>query len=241
MIGLFWGCTTLMLDELREGVEKLLGAAGVEYVPLGIDQCCGIPLVLAGRKDEAARWARGVADDILGRNLDLLVTSCPHCYTAFNQEYPEHLGVEFPLPVEHLMSFAHRLLREGKLTFTKPINLKLAYHDPCYIGRKGTGLYEEPREFLRAIPGLEIVDPVLNRREATCCGGGGLVRPVYPKICVEIAREKLEQQLMPLGVDGVVSSCPFCYLNLKDGAESVPGQPLTVHDATLLAVESMGL
>jgi Fe-S oxidoreductase len=58
---------------------------------------------------------------------------------------------------------------------------------------------------------------------------------------VEVAREKLEQQLMPLGVDGVVSSCPFCYLNLKDGAEAVPGQPLAVYDATLLAVESMDL
>ena len=240
MIGFFWGCTTLMVEELREGVEKLLKAAEVDYVPLGVDQCCGIPLVLAGRKEDAAKWARGVADDLLGKDIDLLVTSCPHCYTAFSQEYPEHLGVDFPLPVEHLMSFAWRLVQEGKLKFSKPIPLKLAYHDPCYIGRKGSEIYEEPRNFLRAIPGLEIVDPPLNRLEATCCGGGGLVRPVYPRICVEVAREKLEQQLMPLEVDGVVSACPFCYLNLKDGAEAVPGQPLAVYDATLLAVESLG-
>jgi Fe-S oxidoreductase len=147
--------------------------------------------------------------------------------------------VEFPLKTVHMMSFIRDMLREGRISFTDPVDIKLVYHDPCYLGRKGSDLYDEPREVLSAIPGLELVEPAMTRRQATCCGGGGLVRPVYPRICLEVAKEKLDQQFLPLGVDGVVSACPFCYLNLKEGAEDLPGKPLSVHDATLLAVQSM--
>lgn len=237
MLGIFFGCTMAVVEELLASFKTFLDKAGVKYETFGVDQCCGIPLLLSGLTDEAREQGKKVVDAIASTGTETLVTNCPHCYKAFSHEYGERLGIEVPFTVLHFTQYAAQLLKERGIELPGRIDLKLVYHDPCYLGRMGDGIYDPPRELLRRIPGVEIEEPELTKEETTCCGGGGLVRAVLPKISAEVAREKLNLQIAPLGVQAVVSSCPFCYLNLKEGAEGMEG--IEIYDLGQLLVRSL--
>ncbi|MFQ5710633.1 MAG: (Fe-S)-binding protein [Candidatus Geothermarchaeales archaeon] len=238
-IGFFFGCTVaVLLKELYEDLKRVLDKAQVEYEPLGVDQCCGIPLVLSGYIDEAKKHAGRIVEEIEGKDVDTLVTACPHCYIAFSKEYPETLGVRVPFRVQHFTQLADRLIDEKKIKVEKGVDLRVTYHDPCYLGRMGDRIYEEPRRIIRALPGVELKELSLNREDATCCGGGGLLRASFPILALEAAKEKIEMQLEPLGVDAVVSSCPFCYMNLREGLE-MRERPLKVYNLEQLLARSL--
>ncbi len=238
-IGLFFGCTILLFKELRSALESFFHKAKIRYEPLGIDRCCGIPLLLAGFQKEAAENGKRLVEDISQKGISTLVTTCPHCYRAFSNEFPHRFGLSTPFKVLHFTQFAADLIRRGRIILSKPVDLKVAYHDPCYLGRMGEGIYQEPREVLTSIPGLKVEEMEHNRDEATCCGGGGLVRAYLPILSSAVAREKIEFQVRPTGVAGVVSSCPFCYFNLKEGAEEADGGEIGVYDLAELLVRSM--
>ena len=239
MVGIFYGCTTMIEESLRKALETFLKKTGIEHERLGIEQCCGIPLILSGSVKEAKEHAKKMIEQISTKNIDTLVTSCPHCYTAFSHEYPELLGIEVPFKTLHFSQFAWDLIEKGKIKPSKKVNLKLTYHDPCYIGREGSDIYDEPRNVLKSIPGIELREMDFNHKQTTCCGAGGLLRAVLPKLSVEIAKEKIEFQVVPLGVDGIVSSCPFCYLNLKEGAAEHTDNGVKAYDLVQLLVESL--
>ena len=239
MIGLFFGCTILLFKELRTALEGFFRKAGTSYEPLGIDRCCGIPLLLAGFHKEAKKNARRLVEDISQKDISTLVTSCPHCYRAFSGEFPNRFGISTPFETLHFTQFAADLIRRGRIRLTKHVDLKLSYHDPCYLGRMGEKIYREPREVLASIPGLKVEEMEHNRDEATCCGGGGLVKAYLPMLSAAVAQEKIESQAQPRGIKGVVSSCPFCYFNLKEGAEEVEGAGIGVYDLAQLLVRSM--
>ncbi len=238
-IGLFFGCTILLFKELRSAVEAFFCKAKIPYEPLGIDQCCGIPLLLAGLHKEAQENARRLVQEISQKGITTLVTSCPHCYRAFSNEFPHRFNLSTPFKTLHFTQFAADLIQRGKIRLTKPVDLKVSYHDPCYLGRMGEKMYREPREVLASIPGLKVDEMELNRNEATCCGGGGLVRAYLPLLSSAIAQEKIASQAKPARTNGVVSSCPFCYFNLKEGAEETDDGVMGVYDLAQLLVQSM--
>jgi heterodisulfide reductase subunit D len=238
-IGLFFGCTILLFKELCNALEAFFRKAKILYEPLGIDQCCGIPLLLAGLHKEAQENARRLVKEISQKGITTLVTSCPHCYRAFSNEFPHRFDLSIPFKTLHFTQFAADLIRRGKIRLAKPIDLKISYHDPCYLGRMGEKIYREPREVLASIPGLKVDELELNRDEATCCGGGGLVRAYLPLLSSAVAQEKIESQAKPTGTNGVVSSCPFCYFNLKEGAEETDDGGMGVYDLAQLLVQSM--
>ncbi len=239
MVGIFFGCTTMIEEGLRKALEAFLDKSGIDHLKLGTDQCCGIPLILSGSIEEAKEHGQKVVEQINSESVDRLVTSCPHCYTAFSHEYPDVLDVEVPFQTLHFSQFARELIKEGKIKPSKRVALKLTYHDPCYIGRKGDGIYDEPREVLSSIPGIELVEMDFNRKQTTCCGAGGLLRAVLPKLSVEIAKEKIESQVLPVGARGIVSSCPFCYLNLREGTAELTDGEVGAYDLVQLLVESL--
>ncbi|RKZ20740.1 hypothetical protein DRQ16_04475 [bacterium] len=234
MKGVFFGCTTRSNPLLIEPLERFLELAGVEYKPLGKDLCCGAPLLLTGHMEEAREQAGKVRESAEG--IDVIITPCPHCYTTLKKEYPHLLGDENPFKVVHFSAFAHELVKEGKITLKKELKKTLTYHDPCYVGRQGDGIYEEPREVIKAIKGVEFRELPLSRERSTCCGGGGLLRAYLPKLSRTVAEEKIERQVIPLGVDGIVTSCPFCYVNLAEGAE---GKEIEVYDLPSLLLSLM--
>jgi len=239
MIGLFFGCTVLLFKELRSTLEAFFHKARIRYEPLGIDRCCGIPLLLAGFQKEAGENGKRLVEDISQKGISTLVTSCPHCYRAFSKEFPHRFGLSTPFKTLHFTQFAADLIRRGRIRLTKPVDLKLSYHDPCYLGRMGEKIYREPREVLASIPGLKVKEMEHNRDKATCCGGGGLVRAYLPLLSSAVAQEKIESQARTTGITGIVSSCPFCYFNLKEGVEEVDEGEIGVYDLAELLVRSM--
>ncbi len=236
MLGVFLGCTTRSDERLSGNLKKLLERAGQDYTLVCYELCCGAPLLLAGYKDATVEQARKVEKAISESGVDEVVTPCPHCFTMLGKEYEDFLGHPLGVKVLHITQLLDRLISEGKLKPTKPVKVKLAYHDPCYIGRQGAGVYDEPRRVVQAIPGIEYKELLLSRENCTCCGGGGLLRAYLPNLAVQVAAEKIEQQLKPLGVEAVVSSCPFCYTNFADGAE-VAGD-FKVYDLVELLLEA---
>ena len=221
MLGIFFGCTTRSNEKLFNNLKKLLDKSDLKYVTLGVELCCSAPLLLSGNHSAAIELAKKVEKSIKNAGVDEIATPCPHCFTILGHEYEEILGHPLPVKVIHITQLLNRLLSEGKIKLAKKISIKIAYHDPCYIGRQGAGVYDEPRNLVKSIPGIEYIEPILNKEKATCCGGGGLVRGYLPNLAVQIAAEKIDQQLKPQGVQAVVSSCPFCYMNLSDGADTI--------------------
>ncbi len=215
MIGVFYGCTTRADERLKRNLEEFFKKARVEYIPLGTEICCGAPLLLAGYDKEFLKQAEKVKEEV--NKVSIVVTPCPHCFTMLSSEYKEH-GIEINPEVLHITEYVKKLFDQGRIRFTSKIEKRVVYHDPCYIGRQGKGIYEEPRELLDKIV-KERVDFELSRERNTCCGGGGLVRAYLPKLCVEVAKEKIEMQAKPLQVEIITSACPFCYQNLAEGSE----------------------
>ena len=177
-------------------------------------------------------------DEIKKSGINVVVTPCAHCYTTIKTELPKLTGKKKrDYKVLHLSQFIHNLLKEGKLKLEKPIKAVVCYHDPCYIGRKGDGVYEEPREIITTIPGVKFKEIEFTREFSSCCGGGGLVRAYLPLLSVEVSKEKIERQFIPAGAEVVVSSCPFCYQNLYEGSETL--ENIEVLDIIELLLKSM--
>ncbi len=234
----FYGCTTRSNPKLKQNLDKFLDLVGDEFVREGEDICCGAPLLLAGYKDEARKQAEKVVERFKSKGIDTLITPCPHCFTIIGKEYEHVLGVEMKgIKVEHITQFLAKSIEEGKIRLKNKVDIKVSYHDPCYIGRQGRGIYEEPRKVLSSIDGVELKETELTKDATTCCGGGGLLRAYLPKLAVEVAKEKIDSQIKPLGVGAVVSSCPFCFLNLSEGAEKSDIEVMDILDVVIKAME----
>jgi glycolate oxidase len=236
-IGVFFGCTTAGAPELLQGLEGFLAKAKIDYIPLGKDICCGVPLLLSGYAEEAKKHAKEVADLLSAAGITRLVTSCPHCYEMFSCEFDDKFGIKLGFEIQHFVEFASKLLDEGKLRLKKHKDLRILYHDPCGIGRRGKGLFEEPRRVLSEC--VQIVEADRNRVLGTCCGGGGLLRASLPKLAVAAARRKIADDVLPKEVETIVTSCPFCTLNLSDGAAEIEGKKINVFDLPQFLSDNM--
>ena len=157
-----------------------------------------------------------------------ILVSSPHCYHTFKNEYPE-FNVNFE--VIHMSQFLHQLISEGRLTLTKEYAKKVTYHDPCYLGRHNN-VFDEPREVLGSVPGLEFVEMSESRKDSLCCGGGG------GRIWMETPKEERFadlrlQQALDVGAEVLVTSCPYCIVNFEDSSLSLEdGEALQIKDIT---------
>ena len=225
---LYWpGCTTgYRLPELVDATAEVLEAAGVDYGVLGEEErCCGLVLYLMGFWEEARRNAEMVAKTLSAGTPRVLVTSCAGCFYAFKRVFPL-LGVELPLKVLHTSMLFDDLVRSGGLKL-HGVEASVTWHDPCDLGRH-CGVYDPPRRVLAAVPGLSVVEPALCREHAVCCGAGGGLWSIDEGLTASVARQKVEEAI-PAGVDGVVTGCPTCLLNLR-GAAAAWRPGLRVYD-----------
>lgn len=140
-----------------------------------------------------------------------ILVSSPHCYQSLRNEYPEF---RVDLDVLHVSEYLLELLREERLEFTKQYPKKVAYHDPCYLGRHN-GIYDAPREILERIPGPELVELVDSHEDSLCCGGGaGRIWMETPK--AERLSDLRLQQSVEAGAEVLATFCPYCILNFED-------------------------
>ncbi len=198
----FAGCMTALTPKISRAVASLLTKAGVDFEFMDKEGgiCCGRPMWMAGRLDQARQMVRKNTEIIRASGATVLLLSCPICYKIFREKY-ELEGVE----IIHHTQFFERLIRNGRLSPVRT-ETKYAYHDPCELGR-GCGVYEEPRAVISSVG--ELVEASKNRRESVCCGGslGSLTLD-------EAQREPMiENSLRNLGAgnpDVLVTACPLC-------------------------------
>jgi Fe-S oxidoreductase len=202
------------LGNVARATGRILKKAGFAFGILGErESCCGESVRKGGNRALFESLARGNIEAFQTGGVREIVTTSPHCYTTFKNDYPE-LGGDFH--VLHTTQVFARLIEQGRITFTRELKKKVIYHDPCYLGRHN-GIYDEPRNVLESIPGLQLMDERNARENTLCCGGGG------GRIWMETRKGErfsdiLVAQAMERGADILATACPYCILNFKDSA-----------------------
>ncbi len=208
-VGYFAGCMTLLTPRTMQSMERIFEAAGerVWWADREGGVCCGRPLKLAGETDSARRMMRYNTELFRKHGITTLVTSCPICLRVFREDYALE-GIE----VLHHSEYILRLIREGRLPLGRTTE-RLAYHDPCELGR-GSGIYEAPRAVIEAVG--ELVEPAHTREEALCCGSSLANTAIDDGQQVALARNVAEE-LDATGAGAIVTACPLCKKALGRG------------------------
>ncbi len=199
---------------MARALAKLFAAAGYDYTTLGNDEvCCGSEVLRLGELglfEELRETNRETFRELGFREI---VATSPHCAATFRDDY----GLD--TPVLHYAQALAGLLAEGRLPLERPVPLRVAYHDPCYLGKQA-GVYEEPRAVLRAVPGVELVEFDRCRERSLCCEGGGGRMWLEGLGEGERNAQRRVRDAADLGVDAVVTACPFCLLTLEDARKT---------------------
>lgn len=233
----YTGCTAGMrLPTIAISTAKILKAAAQDFGVLEEEPCCGSVMIRTGKVESAKENAERIKIAFDQAGAERIVVSCPGCLNTLKTDFPERFGIKLP-EVIHIVEFAAEIIRNGDLDFRGlGEKRKVTYHDPCHLGRE-LGIYEAPREILRAIPGIELVEMETKRAAALCCGSGGGVRSYDPDLAKRIGADRIRQAL-ETGADVLATACPFCVNNLEEGARQ-EGSSIGVADIVDLLADSL--
>ncbi|MEM2902355.1 MAG: (Fe-S)-binding protein [Candidatus Bathyarchaeia archaeon] len=210
------GCTSAYdsrIQNVAKSFVSCLQKAGVNFGILGEEEnCCGNEVYCMGEK--------GLFDFLVEENMKIfnkyavkqIVTNCPHGFHAFKNLYNQ---TDFK-PI-HQTQLLFKLIEEKKLIITKGLKKKIIYHDPCFLGKRN-GIYEEPREVIKSIPGVTLLEFNRSRTLSLCCEGGG------GRMWVDIPGSRLAEirvkDAVAAGADILVTACPFCLLTIEDAVRT---------------------
>jgi len=198
--------------KVARATAAILNKAGVDYGILGSkENCCGESIRKTGDEALFKRLARENIKAFVDNGVKKIVVSSPHCLHTFKNEYPD-FRVNFE--VIHMTQLLFQLIQGGKLEFTKEYKKKVAYHDPCYLGRHN-GIFEEPRGILNKVPGLELKELPESKIDSLCCGGGGGRVWMETQKGERFSDLRMEQAL-GVGAEVLVTSCPYCITMFED-------------------------
>jgi heterodisulfide reductase subunit D len=230
----FTGCTTgFKLPETAKSTAKVLKAAGIDFAVLEDEPCCGSVMIRTGMVDEAKRNAEKALEVISKSGAKKILVTCAGCLKTLREDYNQRFGLDMP-EVLHVVEYLQTLVTTGKLKLKPPERTqRVTWHDPCHLGR-ALGVYEEPREIIKGIPGLELVEMNTNREAAMCCGSGGGLRSYDSGLAKRIATDRMKDA-ESIGAGILATACPFCEHNLKEGAESIGSKIKVVDILDLLA------
>ena len=218
---LFWvGCTPALEEKsqrIARAMARVLIRAGVDFAVLGEEErCTGDPARRLGNEYLYQMMAQQNIATLNGYQVKKIVTTCPHCFNTLRNEYPE-FGGEFE--VLHYSQFVDELIKDGRLKPVKPINEVVAYHDSCFLGRHN-GIYDQPRDIAKAIPGLKLVEIEPRCREkGFCCGAGGGHIWMDESQGTRINHMRTDQ-FLSTGAQTIGVSCPFCLQMMEEGIEA---------------------
>ena len=201
----FTGCVASffpLAQQIPVALAEVLEAGEVDFTLLGEEEwCCGFPLLGAGRIKEVRELVEHNVEAVREKGAKEVVFACPSCYMMWREHYPH----EFKLT--HTTQFLADLLARGRVPLRK-LDMRVTYHDPCDLGR-GAGVYEPPRQTIRSLPGVDLVEMAQNREACQCCGGGGNLEMIDQGLSGAIAERKIKQALAT-GAEAVISSCQQC-------------------------------
>lgn len=217
---LFTGCTEpYRQPEILTSLLGVLDAAGVKVAVMNPQEyCCGSVAIRTGNKALAEKLAKHNVEALKESGAKDVLVHCSGCYRTMKVDYPEIVG-KLPFNVVHATEFIRDLIKDDKLELQEGANEgKVTYHDPCHLGRQA-GVYDAPREVLKAIPGLEFVEMKRNRENAWCCGAGGGVKSAFAEMAVRVGIDRLAEA-EATKANFLSSSCPFCRGNFIDAAKA---------------------
>jgi Fe-S oxidoreductase len=215
---LYWvGCAGSFDDRAKavsRAVAELLHRAGVSFAILGPRELCtGDPARRIGNEYLFQTLAEQNVQTLEGAGVTKVIANCPHCFNTLRNEYPDYGG---RYEVIHHSELIAELISEGRLRPTKPVRSRVAYHDPCYLGRHN-GIYRDPRRVLESVPGVQAVEMARHAERGLCCGAGGARMWMEEPIGKRINQERMEEAAST-GADTVGVACPYCLIMLDDGA-----------------------
>jgi Fe-S oxidoreductase len=216
---LLFVCCTSCYDprsrKVAQATVELLKKAGVSFGIIGAEEsCCGESVRKVGDEEGFNKLANSNIALFKDKGVKMIIVTSPHCFYTFTQEYPE-LGGEFE--VIHTSKLFNELVKDGKLSPKGDFGKKVAYHDPCYLGRHSE-IYDDPREVLNAA-GADMVEMGREKRFSLCCGGGGgrLWMETEPEQRFSYLRV---QEAADAGATVLATACPYCISMLEDSVKT---------------------
>jgi len=222
------------LKKVAVATAGILNKAGVNFGILGPkENCCGESIRKTGDEELFKRLARENIKTFIDNGVKKILVSSPHCYHTFKNEYPQFM-VNFE--VIHISQYLFELIHEGRLELKKEYVKKVTYHDPCYLGRHN-GIYDEPREVLKNVPGLELNEMPDCRVDSLCCGGGG------GRVWMETQKgERFSdlriEQATGIGAEVLATCCPYCITMFEDSRVTMGmDEKIEIKDITEIIAE----
>jgi Fe-S oxidoreductase len=241
---LFWvGCAGALEDRAKKttkAVAELLHIAGVKFAVLGpMEACTGDPARRLGMEYLFNMLAQQNIETLNEAGVKKIVATCPHCFNTLANEYPQ-LGGTFE--VVHHTQLLSKLVDEGLLTPVTPIEEKITYHDPCFLGRHNK-VYSQPRDIMSKVPGVQTQEMHRHKDRGFCCGAGGARMWMEERIGKRINTERVDEALTT-NPDTVSTACPFCMVMLGDAINEKKNsgeakESLEVVDVATLLIKSV--
>jgi Fe-S oxidoreductase len=251
--------------EIAQATAKLLSQAGVTFMVLGDEWSCGHELFATGQLELAREMADHNIKAIQNSGAKTVITGDAECYKTLKVDYPRILGKstqDMPYNVIHITEYIDQLVKDGKFKFNRRVPMKVTYHDPCNLGRLAEpwyhwdpkyeppniavgktwrrgekGVYEPPRNILKGIQGIELIEMERARDNAWCCGYGGGVGMAFPDFALWTAGERTEEAKLT-GAEAIVSCCPNCKDILGEAA-AASNTGMKVYDITEIMLRAI--
>ena len=261
----FVGCRAAFVDtEIATATARILNAANTDFMVMPDEPCCGHFLFITGQMEKARKLAEDNLKLIRETGAKTVVFSCAEGYKTVKVDYPKLLGFstsDLGFEVVHLVELVDEWVKDGTLKLETRVDMRVTYHDPCNLGRLGepwlhwegvrgewglleptrqfrrgiNGIYEPPRDILKAIPGIELVEMFRHHENAWCCGSDGGVKEAYPDLASWTANERL-REASAVGAQAIVSCCPAC----REIFSEVASNEMQVYDVAELVARAIG-
>ena len=222
--------------KIATATAKILNAAGVDFGILGEkESCCGESIRKTGDEELFKRLAKENIKTFIDNGVKRILVSSPHCYHTFKNEYPD-FRVNFE--IVHITEYLLELMNAGRLTLTQPVEKKITYHDPCYLGRHN-GIFDPPREILKRVSGLELTEMPDTRIDSLCCGGGG------GRVWMETQKgerfgDLRIDQAIDVKAEQLVTACPYCITMFEDSRITMGAdEKIAIKDITEIIQEAL--
>ena len=241
-VAYFAGCTASHVEtDIAIAAVRLLDASGVDFTYAGeTENCCGTPMLVAGKWDVFAETMKKNIKAIKDVGADTVVTSCPACHMMWRQIYPrraEKLGIDFDIKTKHYTEVIAEQIKNGRFRFPDTgQKTKVTLHDSCHIGRVSS-VYDAPREFINAIPGVELVEMEHNRERAHCCGSV-LTLIKEPPVAADIGQARIDEA-KATGAEKILAMCPCCEFQFRVTAQK-KGLSIETVDLARFAASTLG-